>query len=447
PDGGSAEAQFIEILELSQRQAREVLGMPLRRLTGMEKQKLQTEQQELTDRAATLDSLLGDRHELLKSMKKELRSLKRRFKSPRRTQIISEEEVAVKAAEATTVRVTQDSQDVGPAALELTERGFARRLTVKAYQRQQQEISETAEGKKPTWEEHDDLVVQHGETVTDQKLLVVTRLGKAYNLGVGDLPKVTRRDPRGTPLVNLLPPAVRANALDRGEGDVIDQLNREITQTFLLNQEWLETPESSLVVLTQQGRIKRLPLEDFMELTNRGLTALKLKTKDELAAATLAKPGDRIIIATSSGRVIPLALNETSFPFANRNSQGMVGVKLGSQERLVGCIAIAPPQDLLLVSARGYGKRLPVQHLRFVVPGRLGSVGMTFASKGDRLAALAPVTSDSWVTLGSEQNRSLRVLASQISLQRPENQGDRLGRLPAGDRVTQVVVSSNPEEA
>ncbi|MGD1938198.1 MAG: DNA topoisomerase (ATP-hydrolyzing) subunit A [Cyanophyceae cyanobacterium] len=437
PDGGSAEAQLIEILELSQRQARDVLGMPLRRLTGMEKQKLQTEQQELRDRAATLDSLLGNRHELLKSMKKELRALKRRFKSPRRTQIISEAEATTQAEVAV---VQAETPETGPTAIQLTERGFARRLTVKAYQRQQQEITGAAAG-KPAWDEHDDLPILQGETEGDRKLLAITRLGKAYNLGVDELPKVTRQTPKGTPLITLLPPAVRANALDRGDGDVVEQLNREIIQTFLLEQDWLETPECSLVLLTQQGRIKRLPLEDFTELTNRGLTALKLKAKDEVMAATLAKPGDRIIIATSSGRIIPLALNDTSFPFANRNSQGLVGVKLGRQEQLVGCIGIAPPQELLLVSARGYGKRLPVQHLRFVVPGRLGSVGITFATKGDSLATLAAVTGDSVVTLGSEQSRSLRIMGSEIPLQRPDNPGNRLGRLPAGDQVVRVSVT------
>ena len=441
PDGASAEAQFIELLELNQRQAREVLGMPLRRLTGMEKQKLETEQQELRDRAASLDNLLGDRHELLKALKKELRSLKRRFKSPRQTEIVPETEITVQAAESTPTKGGKTTPEVGPTAIELTERGFARRMPVKTYQRQQQNAAEADEKRKPTWEERDELVTLQGETATDQKLLVMTRLGKGYNLDIGELPTVSRRDPKGTPLVNLLPPAVRANALDSGDGDVIEQLNREVTQTFLLDEDWLTTPDSSLVVLTRQGRIKRLPLEDFTELTNRGLTAMKLKAKDELAAATLAKPGDRLIIGTTSGRIIPLALNDTSFPFANRNSQGIVGVKLGSQERLVGCAAIAPTEDLLLVSARGYGKRLPVGKLRFVAPGKLGSVGITFATKGDRLAVLAAVTDDSLITLGTDQNRSLRVIANDIPLQRPENQGSRLGRLPAGDRVTHVVVA------
>ena len=440
PDGGSAEAQFIELLELNQRQAREVLGMPLRRLTGMEKQKLETEQQELRERAASLDTLLGDRHELLKALKKELRSLKRRFKSPRRTEIIPEAEITVQAAAVTPAKGAKAVQAVGPTAIEVTDRGFARRLPVKTYERQRRDQGEPDATSKPTWQDHDELVIQQGKTDTDQKLLVITRLGKAYNLGVGELPTVNRRDPKGTPLVNLLPPAVRANALDNGDGDLISQLNREITQTFLLDSVWQEEGEASLVVLTRQGRLKRLPLKDFTALTNRGLTALKLKPKDEVMAAALAKPGDRIIIATSSGRVIPLALNDTSLPFANRNAQGIVGAKLGSQERLVGCIAIAPDQDLLLVSARGYGKRLPVQKLRFVAPGKLGSVGMTFSTKGDRLAGLAAVTPENIVTLGSEQHRSLRVLGQQIPLQRPENPGDRLGRLPAGDRVIQVVV-------
>ncbi|MGD1852388.1 MAG: DNA gyrase subunit A, partial [Cyanophyceae cyanobacterium] len=443
PDGGSAEAQLIEILELSQRQAREVLSMPLRRLTGMEKQKLQTEQQELRDRAAILDSLLGDRHELLKSMKKELRALKRRFKSPRRTEIISEAEVATRPEVAI---IPAEVQETGPTAIQLTERGFARRLTVKVYQRQQQEITEAAAG-KPIWEDHDDLPILQGEIGSDRKLLSITRLGKAYNLAVEELPKATRENPNGTPLITLLLPAVRANALDRGDGDVVEQLNREVIQTFLLEPDQLETPDASLVLLTQQGRIKRLPLEDFLELTNRGLSALKLKAKDEVTAATLAKPGDRIIIATSSGRIIPLALNDTSFPFANRNSQGMVGVKLGRQEQLAGCTAIAPPQNLLLVSARGYSKRLPVQHLRFVVPGRLGSVGITFATKGDSLAALAAVTDDSLVTLGSEQSRSSRVMGGKIPLQRLDHQGTRLGRLTAGDQVTQVMVTPAHSES
>ncbi|HEY9807007.1 MAG TPA: DNA topoisomerase (ATP-hydrolyzing), partial [Candidatus Obscuribacterales bacterium] len=205
PDGTTAKVSLQNELDLSDRQADAILAMPMRRLTGLEQQNLQTEYNELTSRMQTLQRLLSDRHELLKALKKDLRALKKKHGDDRRTRIAGSDSVATVAEEDFAEASPVEEETV----LELTQRGYVRRLSVKAFQRQNRGKPEASASTKP--EESSDAVNQTLWTNTAQELLVCTRSGKAYTIKVGDIPVSTGRNAKGTPLVTLLPNAVQGD--------------------------------------------------------------------------------------------------------------------------------------------------------------------------------------------------------------------------------------------
>ena len=265
PDGTTAKVSLQETFDLSDRQANEILSMPLRRLTGLERQNLQDEYDELITRRDSLLRLLSDRKELLKALKKELRSLKKKFSDPRRTRIQSEAERTEENQQLAEILAEQQEEET---VLEMTQKGYARRLSPRAYQRRQarQDATEAQQ-----FHEVEDTILQRETANTAQTLLVLTREGKAYSLCVGDIPQANRQN-KGVPLINLLPNSVRSEA--------------GIAAHLVLTDEVLT---HDLVMLTRLGRIKRVSLSDFSNMTGRGLTALKLKKDDELAYVTLAK--------------------------------------------------------------------------------------------------------------------------------------------------------------
>ena len=425
PDGSTAQTQLAVRLGMTDNQAHAVLGMPMRRLTGMERQKLIEEREELRSRLAALSSLLGDRQERLKFLKKDLRSLKKRFGDERRTRILSEETLQTEQ-EATPLAVPPAGPE--PAIVELTDRGYVRRVTPKR-RRGEATLGELVE--------RDETAVQTFATQTDRELLVLTRSGKAYSLRVGDIPPVSKKAPKGVPLVTLLPESVRSTALQSAD-DSVAALSREIVTVLSLDFGDRPNPPTDLILLTQQGRIKRLALNEFERITGRGLVTLKLKDGDEVAAACLGREGDRLTIATSSGRALVFMLNDDRLPISNRNNQGLAATKVSRSERLLGCHVLAPGQPLAVITERGYGKCLSVDRLRLCTPGELGANLVTLA-RGDRLAAISPVEATGcwWVTTNA--GRSGGLAWDSLPLLGREDQGDRLVQLASTETITGAI--------
>jgi DNA gyrase subunit A len=221
----------------------------------LEHQKLEDEFQEKTQQRADLQRLLSDRKELLKAMKKELRSLKKKFSDERRTRIQTEAERAEETQQLEEIIAEEVEEE---AVLEFTQKGYVRRSSPRSYQRRQAKL--TDESNPKLHEVEDDVVLQVEKALTTQELLTITRDGKAYTLAVNDIP-VTQRQSRGAPLVNLLPGSVPADA------DVV------ATQMLLTD----DILHREMILVTRQGKIKRVPVNEFTNLTGRGLTAMKVK--------------------------------------------------------------------------------------------------------------------------------------------------------------------------
>lgn len=442
PDGSTAKVQFQQQFQLSDRQSDAILAMPMRRLTGVERDNLQTEYDELTQRMTELQKLLNDRRELLKALKKDLRSLKKQFGDDRRTKILpSVPDVAEEAERKDEGRRQKDDSpanssltpypsslpshssldEVEETILELTQRGYVRRLTPKVFQRQ----AKTRHGES-TLAQVEDFAVQTHLTTTAKAIVVVTRNGKVYSVQLADVPPGSARS-KGAPLITLLPPAAQSDA-------------EAIVGSFLLPD---NLDGKFLLLLTQQGRVKRLPLEEFTDITARGLTTFKLREDDQIIQTSITEVGEQLVVATSNGRMSRVEVSDQALPVQSRTTQGQLVMRLGKTERLVGGTTVSLGGVLLMVTEKGYAKRMPVATMRLSNPGDLGAHGMQFATKTDALVSLIGLRSDTEIILLTNHDRSTRLLLDSVPMQGRDATGDRVLKLEKDEKIVVALPLQN----
>ena len=462
PDGSTAKVSFQESLGLSENQADAILAMPMRRLTGLEKQKLEEEYQQLIGKIQELEDLLSDRRQLLKALKKELRSLKRKYNDPRRTRIITQSDLK-SASNLSSVSQQKKNLKTGDieidiptkgrggksksrtiespiltleaappptekVIIEFTHRGYIRRLSAKGFEKHK--ISKKSE---ITIENNEDFTTNIIETNTDQTLVVLTRTGKAYPLKVNDIPAISHRstaknDNKGVPLVTLLPPSATKEITDARQEIIIAQ--------FVLNQ--LEV-NKDLILLSQNGKIKRLPLSDLHDITNRGMTVIKLKEDDELRYANLAQVGEQVVLATSGGRLLRLEIDDEQLPLMGKTAQGSQATRLRKEEQLVGCISLDGESNLLLVSEQGYSKQISIASLRIANRGGIGQNAFQFTKQTDSLAGIVVGESDVLLQMLTNDGRVCGMIANSVKVRGQDDKGDRLLKLGAKERIIKVV--------
>ncbi len=433
PDGTTARTSLQEQLTITEAQADAILSMPLRRLTGLERQKLQTEFEELTTRIEQLQRLLSDRHELLKALKKDLRTLKRKYSDPRRTKIITQEKKAKekeaknteidtksrktktrkskKASDFPTLPIADPALELEETVLEFTHQGYVMRQRPS----KEQKIAHTTT-------KSSDFVVQSKSTVTLSELVVITSGGKAYPVKIRDIPPAAGLQ-AGTPLVSLLPESAQSDT-------------ETIAAHFILP----DAPETfSLILLTQQGRIKRLPASELTSLTMRGTTLIKLKDGDSLQFVSLAQAGEQLALATSNGRILRFEINDAHLPMMGRNAQGNQALRLQSRERLVGCEAVSADGNLLLISEQGYGKRIPASVIRQVKRGDLGTQALQFKTAADSLVVMIAASRASDVALVTNIERVIYIPINSVKVRGKDGTGDRITKLKQNEKIISVA--------
>lgn len=404
PDGTTAKVQLKSQFQLSDSQADAILAMPMRRLTGLEQQNLRQEFDDLAQEIGELERLLGNRHELLKALKKDLRALKKQYSDPRRTVIHG-------AAAKTEIFAAPVSDE--PVIVELNQRGYARCMRVSKRKNSSPDLSgELADVST-------DLTIFRQTTGLTTDLLLFTGSGKAYGVGLQSIPFTSSKG-KGKPLVTLLP--------DSGRDDEIIArfLSTEISDT------------SQLILLSQQGKIKRLPMSEFAEMTSRGLGAAKIKSGDQLGWVVKAEQETNVAIATSSGRLLNIPITE--IPEMGRTAQGNQVFRLRKQESIVGLAAVRDDADLLLISSKGYCKRLPIDLLRLGKVGDLGTQAMQFMIKSDGLIALLPASSNQDVIVLSNQERAARLSIETLPMWGQDGPGTQLLKTKRGEVLESTVV-------
>lgn len=444
PDGSTAKVAFETRLGFSDAQSDALLAMPMRRLTGLERQKLQEEFGQLTLQIQQLRRLLNERPELLKSLKKELRTLKRKYGDERRTRIITSDNKIVSSSgdtqknEKVSAKNKDKSQELSVPPLDLlkplapvdeetgvevTHKGYIRRVSAKT--------TDSKRGNGGTSssiniEETEDFVTSTYSTRTSQNLVVIMRTGKAYPLSVADIPTGSSRS-KGKPLITLLSPSAYKDAPGSPQELMIAQ--------FLLSA----FPEKTdLITLTQQGKIKRLPLTELSELTNRGSTIVKLKEDDQLCYANLAQPGEKVVLATSGGRLLRLDINDEQLPPMGKSAQGSQATRLRQKEQLVGCVTVSPKGSLLLVTEQGYIKRIGMDLLRSTNRGGIGTQMLQFKSANDTLVGIAAAKPNETIDLLTSENRIVHIPINQVKLSTKDSESDRLFKLKSGEKIVLV---------
>ena len=413
-DAATARASLQVHLDLSERQADAVLAMPLRRLTGLEQESLRQELDDLRQEQARLSQLLDDRDTLLDTMVREFKALRKRFASPRRTRLVEGgDELAA-------------------------QRGAAQRPTAGA-QRQQALASLGSDSR---------LVLQ-----ADGILRIVTPqvLGRLH---LQDPQAWSSQGAAARLILPVQPPplllaftstgrmallrwefaAQQPGAIERFLPDSVDGSGERIIDVLLLPADANE--ELSLALLSSDGRIKRLAGAESRDLSGRAVSVLKLKDGVALERVVCCRPGDDLLVASSTGRLLRLPIDDATVPLMGRSAQGPTLMRRLPGETIVGAAAAPPQGTVLLVSALGRLKRLAVAGLRHCQRGDLGEIGLRFSDRQDRLVDLR---SDHGGLLTVEtRGGCLRLDSGTLAVEDGRGAGIALD-LPTGETVQRLL--------
>ena len=412
-DAAAAKAALQVQLDLTERQAEAVLAMPLRRLTGLEQESLRKESEDLATERTRLRHLLDDRDTLLNTMVSELKVLKKRYSTPRRTRLVEggDELVALRAA---AVRPNTELQ--------------------------RQQAFEGLANDSQLLIQADGLV-----RIVSAQILGKLHLQEAAELGEHPAPARLLLPVQAQPALLAFTAAGRVALLrwefagqQSGglEKFLPDSLEGErVIQVLPLPKK----PGCTLGLLSTDGRFKRLPLEEFLELSGRAATILKLKEGVELQRVVACREDEELVVASSTGRMLRLAINEATLPVMGRMAQGPTLMRLLPGERVVGAASSPASGNVVLASRLGQLKRLALESLRLCQRGDLGQIGLRFLDRSDELVDLqGPGPSVMGVVLAGGNGLSLRLKLAAVPLQDTSGSGLSLG-LATGQQVRELV--------
>ena len=392
-------------------QANAILEMQLRRLTGLEQDKIKQEYEELKKKIAEYEAILADRQKVLNIIKEELLEDKEKYGDDRRTQIIPEvDEMTI-----------EDLTPNLPMAVFITRQGYLKRISLDTFERQ----NRATRGKGGIKTKEDDDVEQFFTAMMHDKVLFFSSKGTVYSLNVYDFPEGGRQA-KGLPIINVLP-------LEQDE---------QITAVVPVSD---FKSVSNLIMLTQKGYIKRIALDNFENIRRNGIIAIGLEEGDTLCWVKQAQDNDEVIIGTSCGMAI-------RFPIADlrplgSSARGVNSMKLRSADKIIGC-DIVPRNydaDLLVVTSDGFGKRSKLSDFRTQNRGGLGLIATKFKSSQSRLVALTIVEEKDEIMVVTQNGVVTRIKADCISRQGRPATGVRIQNLGDGDMVCTVNKIVDPD--
>ena len=392
-------------------QANAILEMQLRRLTGLEQDKVKAEYDELLKKIAEYEDILASRQKILNIIKAELLEDKEKYGDDRKTQILPEQ------GEVTIEDLTPNT----PMAVFITHQGYLKRISLDTFERQ----NRATRGKSGIKTKEDDDIQHFFTAMMHDKVLFFSSKGTVYSLNVYDFPEGGRQA-KGLPIINVLP---------------IDQDERITAVVPVSNF----SHELNLIMLTKKGYIKRIELDNFVNIRRNGIIAIGLEEGDELCWVKLATARDEIIIGTSCGMAI-------RFPIADlrplgRSARGVTSMKLRTGDEIVGCDIV--PQDydadLLVVTSDGFGKRTKLSEFRTQNRCGIGLIATKFKSASSRLVALTIVKDSDDIMMVTANGVVTRLNAGSISRQGRPATGVRAQNLMDNDTVVSVNKIVNPD--
>ncbi len=440
-DAATARAQLQERHGLTEIQADAILQMQLRRLTALEADKIRLEHEDLVAKIADYKDILGRRERVLTIITEELGAIRSRYDSPRRTEILDLEggleDIDLIANERSVVL--------------LTEHGYLKRMPVSEFEA----TSRGTRGKAGTKSQGEEAVRLFISCNDHDNLLLFSDRGVVYTVPAYRVP-ICSRAAKGTPIVQMLP-------IPREE---------QITSLLAVSE---FTDDGVLVMLTSGGYVKRTRLSAFANIRSNGLIAIALEEGDALTWVRLAQPGDSVLIGSRNAMTIHFRLSDEELRPLGRTARGVRAMNLRAGDQLVSMDVIpaeladqvassagddvsddaeeadevAPSEGpwVLVASASGLGKRVPVDQFRLQKRAGMGLRAIKFRKAGDVLVGLKVLGAGEELLLVSEKGVIVRTQADAIPQQSRAATGVRLQKLDAGDRLTEVVlVPPAPEE-
>ena len=407
-----AKEKLMERFGLSERQTAAILEMQLRRLTGLERQKLDEEYRELIKTIAYLSEVLNNEKLLMYIIKDELSKLREKYADGRRSVLTRDD------SELTDEDLIAEEDMV----ITITNSGYIKRLNSNTYRQQKRGgRGVTAMGTK-----QEDFVDQLFITTTHHYLMVVTNKGKAYRLKVHEIPEASRQA-KGTAIVNLL------------------SLTGEDSVTAVIPiKEY--TSDLYLFMSTKQGVVKKSVLSEYDSSRRDGIIAINLDEGDELIGVKLTSGDEEIILSTAGGAAIRFSENDVRA--MGRASRGVRGITLSKDDYVVSLDSVMDNGELLVVSENGYGKRTALADFRFTRRGGKGVYAMRCNEKTGPLSSIEIVRPGDEMMIISQEGIIIRINVNDISEQGRYAQGVRLIKLGEGDRVVDMakVVSKDDED-
>ena len=403
-----AQAELMANFELSERQSQAILDMRLRRLTGLERDKIQSEYDELIALIADLTDILAKPERVLAIIREELDEVKRKFADDRRTELMVGEVLSLE---------DEDLIEEADVLITLSNKGYIKRLNQAEFTAQKR----GGRGVQGTGVKDDDFVKELVSTSTHDRLLFFTNKGRVYRLKGYEIPEYGRTA-KGLPIVNLL-------KLDEGE-----------TIQTIINVEQNHSEDSYLFFTTRHGVVKRTSVTEFSNIRQNGLRALNLKEDDELINVFLTDGSADVIIGTKYGYSV--RFNEEAVRNMSRIATGVRGVNLREGDQVVGAGVISDTDEVLVITEKGYGKRTLASEYPTKGRGGKGIKTANITDKNGYLAGLMTIKGEEDLMIITNTGVIIRTNVANISQTGRATLGVKVMRL---DQNAQIVTFTTVE--
>ena len=409
-----AQAELMSKFKLSERQSQAILDMRLRRLTGLERDKIQSEYDDLLALIADLADILAKSERVSQIIKDELDEVKRKFGDQRRTELMVGEVLSLE---------DEDLIEESDVLITLSNKGYIKRLDQAEFTAQKR----GGRGVQGTGVKDDDFVRELVSTSTHDHLLFFTNKGRVYRLKGYEIPEYGRTA-KGLPIVNLL-------KLDEGES----------IQT-IINVESERSDDAYLFFTTRHGIVKRTSVKEFANIRQNGLKALNLKDEDELINVLLTEEDTDIIIGTKFGYAV--RFNQSAVRGMSRIATGVKGVNLRDGDTVVGASVITDQDEVLIITEKGYGKRTVATEYPTKGRGGKGMQTAKITEKNGSLAGLMTVKGDEDLMIITDTGVMIRTNVANISQTGRSTMGVKVMRLDQDAKIVTftTVAAAEKEE-
>ena len=409
-----AQAELMSKFKLSERQSQAILDMRLRRLTGLERDKIQSEYDDLLALIADLADILAKPERVSQIIKDELDEVKRKFGDKRRTELMVGEVLSLE---------DEDLIEESDVLITLSNKGYIKRLDQAEFTAQKR----GGRGVQGTGVKDDDFVRELVSTSTHDHLLFFTNKGRVYRLKGYEIPEYGRTA-KGLPIVNLL-------KLDEGES----------IQT-IINVESERSDDAYLFFTTRHGIVKRTSVKEFANIRQNGLKALNLKDEDELINVLLTEEDTDIIIGTKFGYAV--RFNQSTVRGMSRIATGVKGVNLREGDTVVGASVITDQDEVLIITEKGYGKRTVATEYPTKGRGGKGMKTANVAEKNGPLSGLLTVKGDEDLMIITDTGVMIRTNVANISQTGRSTMGVKVMRLDQDAKIVTftTVAAAEKEE-